>query len=51
MICEVMTNVNYAPFVELGTHKQRPQPFLLPAYEEASRALQAELERIAASKV
>ncbi|WP_375374084.1 HK97-gp10 family putative phage morphogenesis protein [Hymenobacter aerilatus] len=29
----VGTNVSYAPFVELGTTRQRAQPFLFPAYE------------------
>lgn len=29
----VGTNVEYAPYVELGTHKQKPQPFLRPAAE------------------
>lgn len=28
----ISTNVVYAPFVEKGTSKQRPQPFLRPAY-------------------
>lgn len=27
----VGTNVEYAPFVEFGTSKQRPQPYLYPA--------------------
>lgn len=27
------TNVEYAPFVELGTHRQQPKPFLRPAAE------------------
>lgn len=27
----VGTNVTYAPFVEFGTHKMRPQPYLRPA--------------------
>lgn len=27
------TNVEYAPYVELGTYKQRPQPYLRPAAE------------------
>jgi HK97 gp10 family phage protein len=30
----VGTNVEYAPFVEFGTSRQRPQPYLFPAYEE-----------------
>ena len=29
----VGSNVSYAPFVELGTHKQKAQPFLRPAAE------------------
>lgn len=28
------TNVEYAPYVELGTVKQRPQPYLRPAIED-----------------
>ena len=27
------SNVEYAPYVELGTHKQRAQPYLRPAAE------------------
>ena len=27
----VGTNVEYAPYDEVGTHKQRPQPYLRPA--------------------
>lgn len=27
------TNVEYAPYVELGTSRQRPQPYLRPAIE------------------
>lgn len=30
------TNVEYAPFVELGTHKQKAQPYLRPAAENHS---------------
>lgn len=29
----VGTNVEYAPYQELGTHKQKPRPFLRPAME------------------
>lgn len=28
------TNVEYAPYVELGTRRQKPQPFLKPAAED-----------------
>ena len=30
------TNVEYAPYVELGTHKQKAQPYLRPAAENHS---------------
>lgn len=36
------TNVEYAPYVELGTSRQKAQPFLKPAASEHS----AEYERI-----
>lgn len=33
--CAVIgTNVEYAPYVELGTTRQRPQPYLKPAAED-----------------
>lgn len=35
----VGTNVDYAPFVELGTHRQAAEPFLQPAFDEAVRSL------------
>ena len=28
------TNIEYGPYVELGTSKQRAQPYLRPAYDE-----------------
>lgn len=31
---EVGTNVEYAPFVEFGTYRQRAQPYLTPAAEQ-----------------
>lgn len=31
----VGTDVNYAPFVELGTHRQAASPFLQPAFDDA----------------
>lgn len=33
------TNLEYAPFVELGTSKQAPQPFLVPALMNAKPIL------------
>lgn len=34
MVATVGTNVDYAPYVEFGTSKQKAQPFLFPAFEE-----------------
>ena len=28
------TNIEYGPYVELGTSRQRAQPYLRPAYDE-----------------
>lgn len=43
------TNVEYAPYVELGTVKQKPQPYLRPAIEdhvgEYQRILEKEVRR------
>ena len=43
------TNVEYAPYVELGTVKQRPQPYLRPAIEEHvdeyKKILETEVQR------
>ena len=43
------TNVEYAPFVELGTRKQNAQPYLRPAAEdhgeEYRRILKNELQK------
>ena len=38
------SNVEYAPYVELGTSKQKAQPFLKPAATEHSRTYRAILE-------
>lgn len=35
LVATVGTNVEYAPYVELGTSKMAAQPFLLPALEAA----------------
>lgn len=34
------TNVKYAPFVELGTSRQRPQPYLIPGLMDSRGDLQ-----------
>lgn len=43
------TNVEYAPYVELGTSKQKAQPFLTPAAQnhgsEYREILEAELKK------
>jgi len=43
------TNVEYAPFVELGTHRQQPKPFLRPAAEghtaEYKNIIKAEMSK------
>lgn len=35
LVAVIGTNVEYAPYVELGTSKMSPRPFLLPALEAA----------------
>ncbi len=45
MTCSVGTAVKYAPYVELGHHTHSgswvpAQPFLFPAYQQASKKLQ-----------
>jgi HK97 gp10 family phage protein len=35
VVAKVGTNVKYAPFVELGTRRSRPHPFLAPPFAEA----------------
>lgn len=44
----VGTPVYYAPFVELGTRRMAPRPYLMPAMEEAHRMLVEILKRIEA---
>lgn len=41
----VEVSVNYAAFVEMGTRRQRAQPFLFPAYEKNRGAFVANLKR------
>jgi HK97 gp10 family phage protein len=41
----VETNVDYAPFVELGTYKMPAQPFLFPALEQNKGKIQDMLRK------
>jgi HK97 gp10 family phage protein len=43
------TNVEYGPYVELGTHKQAAQPFLRPAAEGHSSEYKAIMQQIISS--
>ena len=43
---QVGTNVEYAKFVEFGTQRQRPQPYLRPAYNIVIPEYKAALKRI-----
>lgn len=43
---EVGTNVSYAPYVEYGTHKMAPRPFLFPAAMRAKTNLLQEIQAI-----
>ena len=40
------SNVEYAPYVELGTHKQAPKPFLRPAAENHTEEYKAIIKRV-----
>lgn len=40
------SNVEYAPYVELGTHKQKAQPFLRPAAENHTPEYRAVIESV-----
>lgn len=44
--CTVGTNVNYAKFVEFGTYKMAPRPYLLPASKQAQQECLQELKAI-----
>ena len=39
------TDVSYAPYVELGTSRQRPQPFLKPAYTDHTAEYKSIIEQ------
>ena len=42
----VGTNVHYAPYQELGTHKMPAQPFLRPAFESNADAIKVAIEKV-----
>jgi len=42
---EVIADADYAEYVELGTTRQSPQPFLLPALLEVARARRLKVKR------
>lgn len=45
----VVVGAYYSWFVELGTHKQRAQPFLFPAFATTSKQARAILQKIVGS--
>jgi HK97 gp10 family phage protein len=44
--CTIGTTVEYAPYVELGTSKMAPQPYLFPAFVKSKSHLIDELINI-----
>ena len=40
------TNVEYAPYVELGTYKQAPKPYLRPAAENHTGEYKAIIQKV-----
>lgn len=47
----VMTNVEYAEWVEYGTYKQKPQPFMRPALDKNRKKINAIFEKELAALV
>lgn len=43
---KVIVNANYAEFLELGTSKMRPRPFILPSIQKVKKDLAERLKRI-----
>lgn len=46
----VGTNVDYAPYVEYGTYKQAPRPYLRPAFDKNIATLESDLKKILGGK-
>ena len=40
---KIGTNIEYGPYVELGTSRRRPKPYLRPAFEENVEAAKREI--------
>lgn len=45
------TDVDYGPYVEMGTSRMRAQPYLRPAAEEAIAAMPPEIQQILEAKI
>lgn len=43
---EVGTDVEYSDIVELGSSKQRPQPYLFPAFDKNTQTFESEFRNI-----
>jgi HK97 gp10 family phage protein len=43
---KVIVNANYAEFLELGTSKMRPRPFILPSIQKVKKDLAQKLKGI-----
>jgi HK97 gp10 family phage protein len=41
---EVGTVTEYAPYVEFGTRRSRAKPYLIPAYEEATKGIDEKIK-------
>lgn len=43
---EIGHRTNYAAFVEFGTTKQKPQPYLMPAFETNTKQMMTRIKKI-----